>query len=435
MKNQMRIVICGSPHSGKTVFSTSLYKACPEKYTYMVRGCPDGEGVFSNNPDQDYLIKSVRRKGNLTPEYAEEIKEQIERETAPIVLIDVGGKITPENKTIFSACNYAIILDSNNQQMEKWREFCQRQNVNILAEVKSILDKTKDESEIYGESPIKANMYNLERGTEKSTDILIRKLVEAISEPLIAQGMEQKGKDLALQDYVLNMRRIAEYFNMIDESNNIEWKNECASEVYYYIRGFCDEKREIKLFESRANWITGLACEAAENSGVEDILLYDARENKYIKTKSIEHDFALKSDLIGNIEKYELIKDKLSLYMIQKNDEVVIHFELNPDKKMTEEDLDYIKLPQMDDSKRIFISGRLPLWLFASISRSYQNSEKSVLQPGIGFIQFSSCKSKKIGSVRKQLANIDVEAFFSLVKIDIDNKKHSDYGKKIEEGR
>ena len=53
----------------------------------------------------------VRRKGNLTPEFAEDIKEQIEKETAPIVLIDVGGKISPENETIFSACNYAIILD------------------------------------------------------------------------------------------------------------------------------------------------------------------------------------------------------------------------------------------------------------------------------------------------------------------------------------
>ncbi len=435
MKNQMRIVICGSPHSGKTVFSTSLYKACPEKYTYMVRGCPDGEGVFSNNPDQDYLIKKVRRKGTLTPEYAKEIKEQIEKETAPIVLIDVGGKITPENETIFSVCNHAIILDSNDEQMEKWREFCQSQNVNVLAEIKSILDKTKDKSEIHGESPIKANMYNLERSTEKSNDILIRKLIETISEPLIAQGMEQKGKDLVSQDYVLNMRRIAEYFNMIDESNNIEWKNECASGVYYYIRGFCDEKRKIKLFESRANWITGLACEAAENSGVEDILLYDARQNKYVKTKSLKHDFALKSNFVGDIEKYELIKDKISLYKIQKNDEVVIHFELNPNKKMTEEDLDHIKLPQIDNSKRIFISGRLPLWLFASISRSYQNSEKSVLQPGVGFIQFSSCRSKKLGSIRKQLADIDVDDFFSLVKIDIDNKKHSNYGKKIEEGR
>ncbi len=435
MRNQMRIVICGSPHSGKTVFSTSLYKACPEKYTCMVRGCPDGEGVFSNNPDQDYLIKSVRRKGNLTPEYAEEIKEQIEKETAPIVLVDVGGKITPENETIFSACNYAIILDSNDEQMKKWREFCQSQNVNVLAEIKSILDKTKDKSEIYGESPIKANMYNLERGTEKSNDILIRKLIQTISEPLIAQGIEQKGRDLASQDYVLNMRRIAEYFNMIDESNNIEWKNECASGVYYYIKGFCDQKREIKLFESRANWVTGLACEAAENSGVEDILLYDARQNKYVKTKSLEHDLALKSELIGDIEKYELIKDKIYLYQTQKGDEIMLHFEINPDKKMTEEDLENIKLPQIDDSKRIFISGRLPLWLFASISRSYQNSEKSVLQPGIGFIQFSSCRSKKLGSVRKQLADIDVEDFFSLVKIDIDNKKHSDYGKKIEEGR
>lgn len=435
MKNQMRIVICGSPHSGKTVFSTSLYKACPEKYTYMVRGCPDGEGVFSNNPDQDYLIKSVRRKGNLTPEYAKEIKEQIENETAPIILIDVGGKITPENETIFSACNYAIILDSNNEQMEKWRRFCQSQNVNILAEIKSILDKTKDKSEIYGEFPIKANMYNLERGTNKSNDTLIKELVSAISEPLIAQGMEQRGKELLSQDDVLNMRHIAECFNMIDSADNIEWKRECASDVYHYIRGFCDEKRKIKLFESRANWITGLACEAAENTGIEEILLYDARQNRYIQTRSLELDSGLKSDLVGEFERYELIEDTIYLYQIQKGDEVMLHFELNPNRTITEEDLNHIKLPQIDDSKKIFISGRLPLWLFASVSRSFQNSEKSVLQPGIGFIQFSSCKSKKLGSVRKQLANIDVEDFFSLVKIDIDNKKHSDYDKKIEEGR
>lgn len=426
MKNQMRIVICGSPHSGKTVFSTSLYKACPEKYTYMIRGCPDGEGVFSNNPDQDYLIKKIRRKGSLTQGYAEDIKEQIEKETAPIVLVDVGGKITPENEIIFSACNCAIILDSNDEQMGKWRKFCQKQNVNVFAEIKSILDKSKNESEIYSEAPIKANMYNLERGTEKCNDILIRKLVEAISEPLIAQGMEQRGKELLSQDNVLNMRHIAECFNMIDSADNIEWKKECASDVYYYIRGFCDERRKIKLFESRANWITGLACEAAENTGVEEILLYDARQNRYVQTKSLETDSGLKSDLVGEFKRYELIKDTMYLYQIQKEDEVMLHFELNPDRKMTEEDLNHIKLPQIDDSKKVFISGRLPLWIFASVSRSYQNSEKSVLQPGVGFIQFSSNRSKKLGIVRKKLVNIDVEDFFSSIQRDVDNKKHSD---------
>lgn len=436
MKNQMKIVICGSPHSGKTVFSTSLYKACPESYTYMIRGCPDGEGVFSNNPDQNYLIKEVRRKGNLTPEFAEDIKDQIEKETAPIVLIDVGGKISPENETIFSACNYAIILDSKDDKMDEWREFCKDKGVIILAEIKSILDKNKNESEIYGESPIKANMFNLERGTEKRNDILIKKLVSSISEPLIEKGMEERGRKLLSSDNVLNMRNVAKTFNMINNAGNIDWKKDCANELYYYVKGFCDDRKVLKLFESRANWVTGLACEAAENAGVEDISLYDARQNRYIKTKSLEIDSKLKGDSIEGIERYEIIKDKMYLYQTQSKDEIILHFELNPDRKMEEEDLEYIKLPPIDDSKKLYISGRLPLWIFASVSRSYQNSEKSTLQPGVGYIQFSSSRSRKLGDTIKQLDNIDIEKFFNIVKCDVDSKKQvGEQKKEVKEDR
>ena len=144
----------------------------------------------------------------------------------------------------------------------------------------------------------------------------------------------------------------------------------------------------------------------------------------------------MKGDSIEGIERYEIIKDKMYLYQTQSKDEIILHFELNPDRKMEEEDLEYIKLPPIDDSKKLYISGRLPLWILASVSRSYQNSEKSTLQPGVGYIQFSSSRSRKLGDTIKQLDNIDIEKFFNIVKCDVDSKKQvGEQKKEVKEDR
>lgn len=69
----------------------------PQKYTALIRACPDGEGVWSSNKNNEQ-IQNVRRKGKFNTELVKNITQEIDNEKAPIVLIDTGGIRSEENK-------------------------------------------------------------------------------------------------------------------------------------------------------------------------------------------------------------------------------------------------------------------------------------------------------------------------------------------------
>lgn len=415
---QTKIVICGSPHSGKSVFITNLYKILPQKYTFLIRACPDGEGVFSNNKNQN-IIQLTKRKGEMSSEFVKEVKQQISKETAPIVLIDVGGLQSKENEEIFKDCDLAIILDKSEENIKSWEEFCLKQNVGILAEVKSELGKEFKSWLDDSEDIIKGNIANFQRGEDKTKDIIVSKLAKEISDIASNKGLVEKGKELLSEDNVFNMREVASYLKMI-KNDNIEWKTEKAKDIFYYSSGFAFVRDELKIFEARANWVTGLVCEAAKKQNIEDISLYDTRLNKYVETKKLKVEEEIEEQTIGNIKKYEILPGKINLYTAQNEDEEIIQFEIDPKSSIKEEDMDKIVLPPIDKDKKINISGRLPLWLFTSISKTYENDEKTVLQPGNGFIQYASSKSENLGKIERELPNINFEKFLKTVKEDVE---------------
>lgn len=47
----MKIVVCGPPHSGKSVFIANLEKRLPTNSFKTIRVHRDGEGTWSNNPN------------------------------------------------------------------------------------------------------------------------------------------------------------------------------------------------------------------------------------------------------------------------------------------------------------------------------------------------------------------------------------------------
>lgn len=97
-----------------------------------------------------------------------------------------------------------------------------------------------------------------------------------------------------------------------------------------------------------------------------------------------------------------------------------MQFELNPKTYLNKEDIEKMTLPDIDENNELYISGRLPLWLFDSISRTYNNKEKKVFQPGKGFIQYASSDINKLGKIQKEPENINLNEFLISVKQDID---------------
>ena len=85
----MKIVFCGPPHSGKSVFIANLIDKLPTDAYTIIRACPDGEGTWSNNKNQNETA-IVRKKGKFTKSFIDDACQAIDNQSNKIVLVDVG---------------------------------------------------------------------------------------------------------------------------------------------------------------------------------------------------------------------------------------------------------------------------------------------------------------------------------------------------------
>lgn len=123
------IAVGGPPHSGKSVFLAELYRqmlANPQigSRVFLQRTCPDGEGMWSAEADQD-LVKKIRVKGDFSPEAMNFFLQSIDglRRSKDIVLADLGGMISLENVLIMAHCSDLIILSSKEAKARQWAGF------------------------------------------------------------------------------------------------------------------------------------------------------------------------------------------------------------------------------------------------------------------------------------------------------------------------
>jgi len=102
----MKIVFCGPPHSGKSVFLQGLTANTPHDDYYLFRACPDGEGTWTYS---NSAAAAMRRKGSFTPEQVSWYVDKLRAcDLAPVILVDVGGRMTEENRRIMSQCDRAV---------------------------------------------------------------------------------------------------------------------------------------------------------------------------------------------------------------------------------------------------------------------------------------------------------------------------------------
>ena len=423
----IRIVFCGPPHSGKSVLLSTIYKNLPQSHTAIVRAAPDGEGMYSNNENQEQ-IQATRRKGNFSEERTNYNTNSIETETASIVLVDVGGKINEDKEKIFDTCNYSIILSNNPEDKKKWEEFSKKHNVLPIA----ILDSSLEgKDEIYDSSNndiITGKITHLQRGENKFTSNLINKILDKIQEITIDKKniqKEEKGFQHLKDTDTLNMLDIAKELNMIDEkTNNAKWDVLKSCEIYSSLMSKLKNKNEANFFEARANWVVGLCTQAAIDSNIEDIKFYDARQDKFIQANKANLNIIQNSSKLANSTYlYNVLDDeKLNLITSQTEDSIFLDFELNPNNKIVPEDFENMKFPDIDINKKLYISGKLPTWLFSSISLSYENQEKYILQPGNGFIKYASKDKKELGTVEPEINGIDTNKILENYKEYFENE-------------
>ncbi|WP_193198661.1 CRISPR-associated protein Csx3 [Nostoc sp. MG11] len=197
----IKVVLCGPPQSGKSCLRDGLKRAIlgnlGAPYPYVITACPDGEGswhqeAYENNKS---VAKDCKRnnKADVTPEFAQEAVKWVRSANQLINIIDVGGKTSPENKTIMQPATHAVILSGNVSKFAEWEEFCQALGLKIIVKIHSQLDAVSDEvwfadgwqentSELLEKAPLlTGRVHGLKRGEDLST----RPMVQALAEVLI----------------------------------------------------------------------------------------------------------------------------------------------------------------------------------------------------------------------------------------------------------
>ncbi len=185
----VKAVLCGPPNTGKTVLRDSIKEAIfqldssPNDF-YAISGCPDGDGAWFSETAKKYpeVAAELKKeyKAKFTPEFAKSKARDIKVIKNSLLLFDVGGKITPENKIIMPQASHAIILAKTEIEVKEWQVFCQKLNLPVIAIIYSDINGTEDK--ITSESPIlTGNICQLKRGA----DVSPRPMVQALANLLV----------------------------------------------------------------------------------------------------------------------------------------------------------------------------------------------------------------------------------------------------------
>lgn len=189
----IKVVLCGPPQSGKSCLREGLKQAISSiagaPYPYVITACPDGEGAwFSEAARRDTdLARQLKDeyKAKFTPEFAKKAAGWVRSANTPLNIIDVGGKMTEENRLIMREATHAVILagDKGKDEVPQWEEFCHDFNLRIIANIYS--DYQGKEDKIDSESPVlTGSVHYLERGEDVSS----REMVQALAQVLVRLG-------------------------------------------------------------------------------------------------------------------------------------------------------------------------------------------------------------------------------------------------------
>lgn len=399
----MKIVFCGPPHSGKTVLIANLLNQLPTDDCTVIRTCPDGEGNWSNNKKQEE-VRRVRKKGEYTKTFIQACCQAIDNQTNRIVLVDAGGRINEDKEIIFRHCDGFIVLSNDEEMKNRWLEFCQRLGLECIACLDSRLEGIE---EIYSRTPyLQGRIVGLERGRTLEDSIIIRGMVSDIVEK--SKYVKKDFNDVQVFDGIIiddtELGFELGYGKEINTESGIpirrvRWDEDAIPQIYKTISQKVAQDKKVRINGIRPNFILSAICKACKQQGVTNISTYDIRSKQYVPIKNLPKKRGVKQ---APGVSYNLIENKDTIFM---------------DIDITEEQYsleDYEKciLPKINKNKNLYLSGRLPLWLLASISSSYDSNRIFTFRPGKGFTCIAAIDEKDLGIIVDRVDGIDISRYF-----------------------
>lgn len=373
--NIIKIAVVGPAHSGKSVFLGGLMKNLGNK-AYLFRACPDGEGTWTymNN-----MAPKLRQKGKFTDEivnwYIRCIRES---NLAPIMLIDLGGKISLENKRILTEAEiqYCIIIARSIELFKEWEDFMTKEcKIKIMQKVWSNYDGVQDE--IRDDYIV---IHHLERGEDVSN----RPGIIHIANKIIEYSNDNNNiamdcKSNNESESVLNIEEIALMIGKdpvektLPNGKTIKsfiWTGEDIKKISRCMHNKAkDFNNVVKLNGAMPSFLAAAIVHELHMKTV-----YINSPDGYVQIKyNKPYDKGYGENVIFNIKRI----NNLNWLWLEVSQE-------DPSIPLDPKNLENIVPPEIDFGAKVIISGRMPLWLSSSIAMAYHGVAGAVamFQPG-----------------------------------------------------
>ena len=312
--------------------------------------------------------------------------------------------MSKENEQVFQHCDSFVVLSSDEQKKQEWLEFGQGLGLECVGCLDSSLE---GQEKIYSRTPFfQGKIVGLERGEILEDSPVIKAIVSDIvqkskyGEKTEEQSQTIEGTMIDDTELGFELGYGKEIFTEDGTPiKKVRWPENALPKIYQADSEKVNSDQPVKINGIRANFVLCGICKAAKQNGAKDISAYDIRTKSYIPIR----DLPKKKGLMQT--------EGLSYNILENKENVFMDIDITKEQYSLE-DYEQCVLPQIKEGKNLYLSGRMPLWLLASISNSYDSSKIFTFQPGKGFTCISSIDEKDLGTIVDGVDGIDINQYF-----------------------
>lgn len=312
--------------------------------------------------------------------------------------------MSKENEQVFQHCDSFVVLSSDEQKKQEWLEFGQGLGLECVGCLDSSLE---GQEKIYSRTPFfQGKIVGLERGEILEDSPVIKAIVSDIvqkskyGEKTEEQSQTIEGTMIDDTELGFELGYGKEIFTEDGTPiKKVRWPENALPKIYQAVSEKVNSDQPVKINGIRANFVLCGICKAAKQNGAKDISAYDIRTKSYIPIR----DLPKKKGLMQT--------EGLSYNILENKENVFMDIDITKEQYSLE-DYEQCVLPQIKEGKNLYLSGRMPLWLLASISNSYDSSKIFTFQPGKGFTCISSIDEKDLGTIVDGVDGIDINQYF-----------------------
>lgn len=352
------ILIGGPPHSGKSVLTYSLTQALRQQgiQHYVIRAAPDGEGDWSNEAEPA-LVRALRHKGDFTADFTEFVCQSIRNRHLPL-LVDVGGRPTPEQERIFACCTHAILLTPDETSRTYWRQLVQQHGLPRLAD---FISTRQGAASLSSRTPVLEGQLTALERHQTARGPAFEALVEHVAALFAYQAhtLVQIHEQLCAAELVVDVSRLARTFAVSMDGAAPQWQPYHLAAILNYLPA----ATPLGLYGRAPNWLCtaiALHCHPAP------FFQFDPRLG-WVRAQPLALGAVAAQPLHFQIRRAEN-----SVYLTGKIQTTYLDYA----------QLAELTAPPLSSEYGLVLGGKLPNWLYTSLACTYPElSWIAVYQP------------------------------------------------------